>query len=190
MIKKVRNKIWSFYNDWRLGRSKISHGGNTVIHGHLGLRVQGTAIIGNNCYISSGSDMNPLCARDNGFICVEKAASLIIGDDCAMSSPRIWAHQRITIGNAVMLGGNVTIVDSDCHSLDYHQRMDVDLDQAFKKNMPIIIEDNVFIGMNSTILKGVTIGARSVIGACSVVTTSIPADCLAAGNPAKIIKSL
>lgn len=55
---------------------------------------------------------------------------------------------------------------------------------------PIIIEDDVFIGMNCLILKGVTIGARSIIAAGSVVTKSIPSDCIAAGNPAKVIKHL
>ena len=54
----------------------------------------------------------------------------------------------------------------------------------------IVIEDDVLIGMNSIILKGVHIGARSVIGAGSVVTKDIPADCIAAGNPAHVIKMI
>ena len=52
----------------------------------------------------------------------------------------------------------------------------------------IVIEDDVLIGMNSIILKGVRVGARSVIGAGSVVVKDIPSDCIAAGNPAKVIK--
>ena len=55
---------------------------------------------------------------------------------------------------------------------------------------PIVIEDDVFIGVNCIILKGVTIGARSIIAAGSVVTKSIPADCIAGGNPAKVIRLL
>ena len=54
----------------------------------------------------------------------------------------------------------------------------------------VIIEDNVLIGKRCIILKGVTIGARSIIGSGSVVTKSIPADCIAAGNPCKVIKQL
>ena len=54
----------------------------------------------------------------------------------------------------------------------------------------IVIEDDVWVGAHSIILKGVTIGARSIIGAGSVVTKSIPADCVAAGNPCKVLKSL
>ena len=56
--------------------------------------------------------------------------------------------------------------------------------------MPIVIEDDVMIGTRCIILKGVTIGARSVIAAGSIVTKSIPADCIAGGNPAKVIKTL
>ena len=56
------------------------------------------------------------------------------------------------------------------------------------KSAPIEIEDDVWVGAHSIILKGVTIGARSIIGAGSVVTKSIPADCVAAGNPCKVIK--
>jgi acetyltransferase-like isoleucine patch superfamily enzyme len=55
---------------------------------------------------------------------------------------------------------------------------------------PVTIEDDVWIGAQCIILKGVTIGARSIIGAGSVVTKDIPADCVAAGNPCRIIKEL
>ena len=57
------------------------------------------------------------------------------------------------------------------------------------KSAPIAMEDDVWVGAHSIILKGVTIGARSIIGAGSVVTKSIPADCVAAGNPCMLIKS-
>ena len=58
------------------------------------------------------------------------------------------------------------------------------------KSAPIVIEDDVWVGAHSIILKGVTIGARSIIGAGSVVTKNIPPDCVAAGNPCRVIKSL
>lgn len=186
----MRTLFWRFFNLLRFRVHGIKYGSRTIIHGHIGLCIHGKTELGNNCYISSGMDMNPLCARSNGFICVENGAKLRIGDNCAMSSPRVWTHQEIVIGNNVMLGGNVTIVDSDCHSLNYEYRRDIVKDQQYKKNKPVCIENDVFIGMNVIILKGVTIGARSIIGAGSVVTKSIPADCLAAGNPAIIIKKL
>jgi acetyltransferase-like isoleucine patch superfamily enzyme len=58
------------------------------------------------------------------------------------------------------------------------------------KKRPVVINDNVFIGAHSTILKGVTIGKNSVIGACSVITKDIPDNEIWAGNPAKFIKSI
>lgn len=58
------------------------------------------------------------------------------------------------------------------------------------KSAPITIEDDVWIGAFTTILKGVHIGARSIIGANSVVTKDIPADCIAAGNPCRIIRTI
>ncbi len=79
-------------------------------------------------------------------------------------------------------------MDSNAHSLNAGLRRDYNSDMKHKVDAPIVIEDDVFIGMNSIILKGVTIGARSVIGAGSVVTRSIPADCVACGNPAVVIK--
>ena len=77
-------------------------------------------------------------------------------------------------------GANVTIMDGDAHQDD----------SRAGKNAPIVIEDNVWIGANATILKGVTIGRNSLIGAGSVVVKSIPENVIAAGNPCRVIKSL
>lgn len=81
-------------------------------------------------------------------------------------------------------------MDTDAHSLNYVDRRDGDVDMSNRVDRPIVIEDDVLIGAYTIVLKGVTIGARSVIGAGSVVTKDIPADCVAAGNPAKVIKFL
>lgn len=105
-----------------------------------------------------------------------------------MSSVVLWAHESITIGNHVKIGGNCILIDTDSHNMDYLVRRGQYTDWGVSK--PIVIEDDVFIGVNCIILKGVTIGARSIIAAGSVVTKSIPADCVAGGNPAKVIKSL
>ena len=80
------------------------------------------------------------------------------------------------------------IMDSDAHSLNYTARRYFDTDINDTISSPIIIGDDVLIGARSIILKGVEIGARSIIGSGSVVTKSIPQDCIAAGNPCRIIK--
>ena len=90
---------------------------------------------------------------------------------------KIYCYNNIKIGNRVFISEGVTIIDSDVHSIS---NKDV--------SAPIVIGDNVWIGINATILKGVTIGDGAVIGAGAVVTKDIPSKCLAVGNPAKVIK--
>ena len=81
------------------------------------------------------------------------------------------------------------IMDSDAHSINYKDRRDsLGLDKKNKIDKPIIIEDDVLIGTRCIIMKGVTIGARSIIGAGSVVTKDIPPYSVAVGVPAKVIK--
>ena len=81
---------------------------------------------------------------------------------------------------------NCIIIDTDSHSLDYVKRRDSNTDWGVAK--AILIEDDVLLGANTIVLKGVTIGARTVVGAGSVVTKSLPSDCIACGNPAKVIR--
>lgn len=105
-----------------------------------------------------------------------------------MSATNINCSESIVIGNYVMIGAGCLITDSNHHSLDWRIRnLEVDTD---KKSSPVIIEDYVFVGARSIILKGVRVGARSVIAAGSVVVKDIPADELWGGNPAKFIKNI
>lgn len=115
---------------------------------------------------------------------VGSLAKLHIGENVGISGSTISATQEITIGNNVLIGSGCVICDSDAHPLNPLER---NCPQKTHKS-PIVIEDNVFIGARTIVLKGVTIGANSVIGAGSVVSKSIPNDVIAAGNPCKIIK--
>ncbi len=114
-----------------------------------------------------------------------KKASIVIGDNCGFSGVTIGAFSNVTIGKDLLCGANVIISDYDWHNTNPLGRHGICTDSK-----PIVIEDNVFIGVNSIIWKGVTIGENSVIGANSVVTRSIPANVFAAGNPCKVIKPL
>ena len=103
----------------------------------------------------------------------------------------------LTVGNNVKIGVCCLVIDTDTHHLDYLQRRAVPQNaedakqlKASIKTAPIVIEDDVWIGAHCIVLKGVTIGARSIIGAGSVVTKSIPDDCVAAGNPCKVIRNI
>jgi acetyltransferase-like isoleucine patch superfamily enzyme len=117
---------------------------------------------------------------------VKLGARLTIGDDSGMSGVSIYCTRDIEIGRHVKIGANVCIWDTDFHSTDAAERR-VD-DPAQVPSKPIKIGDDVFIGANSLILKGVTLGDRVVVGAGSVVTRNIPADEIWAGNPARLIR--
>jgi maltose O-acetyltransferase len=93
----------------------------------------------------------------------------------------IHARLSIRIGDNVHLGPFVSIVDDDMHMVD------VDRGRSCRE---IVIEDGVWLGRLVTVLPGVTIGANTVVGAGSVVTSSLPAGVLAAGSPARVVRSL
>lgn len=147
--------------------------------------------------MTNGDAVNPLSGNLRGAFFIEPGATITIGNHVGMSSTRMWIARSLTIGDHVNIGAGVMIMDTDCHQLNYKMRR-YDAAKHFStkqlhegvSSAPIIIENDVWIGANSIILKGVTIGARSVIGAGSVVTKSIPADCIAAGNPCRVIRRL
>ncbi len=116
---------------------------------------------------------------------VGHGAKVVIGDDVGMSGCTISAETSITIGSHVLIGSGCLITDTDAHPIDPEERR-AGLGGSTR---PVVIEDDVFIGARAIILKGVTIGHGSVIGAGAVVTKSVPANSIAAGNPAKVVGS-
>lgn len=121
------------------------------------------------------------------FVAKEKA-QIKIGNHVGLSQTTIFAYADVTIDDYALLGGGVKIYTSDFHSLDYENRRNWIVDCKNKVSKPVHIEESAFVGAGTIILKGVTIGARSIIGAGSVVAKNIPADCIAGGNPCKVIK--
>lgn len=186
------NYGYKFWNRMKFHLYGVKFGKGMCAHGRLGMKIgkNGKLIIGDDFYYNSGRHINPLSRNIQGNITINEGAEVLIGSHVGMSGTVIRCHESITVGNNVKIGAGVVLLDSDSHSLDYEDRRILQKDKLHKKNAPIVIEDDVLIGMNSIILKGVTIGARSIIGAGSVVTTSIPADCIAAGNPTKVIKKI
>lgn len=159
------------------------------IRGKINLVNRGKVDIGKNCVFNGANKYNPIGFAGACNIVAERGAIIHIGNNLGMSSSTIYSRCSVTIGNNVLLGGGVKIYDTDFHSLDYTLR-GTSQDKNNTQSSPVVIEDHVFIGAGTIVLKGVHIGARSIIGAGSVVTKSIPEGEIWAGNPAKFIKKI
>ncbi|GAA4402951.1 hypothetical protein GCM10023187_18560 [Nibrella viscosa] len=128
-----------------------------------------------------------LATEENGFI--------EIGDYSYISGACLAASRQISIGRYVFIAGGVTIVDTDFHPLDPAARLadTIAISPVGNKALrpvfdsaPVIVEDEVWIGFNATILKGVTIGKGAVIQPGAVVLKDVPAGAVVSGNPAQI----
>jgi acetyltransferase-like isoleucine patch superfamily enzyme len=102
----------------------------------------------------------------------------------SLNGTAIVSYQRVYIGRDVLFGPNVIIMDSDGHAVD---RRLPDVTEN-KRIAPVTIEDHAWIGFGALIMKGVTIGHHAVVAANAVVTKNVPPHCVAAGNPARIVK--
>lgn len=110
----------------------------------------------------------------------------------------IWSASSVRIGDRVLISHGVNIHDTNGHPIDAKDRhlqyqaiatSGHPVDIATISSKPIVIEDDVWIGFGCVILKGVTIGARTIIGAGSVVLEDVPADSRVGGNPARALGS-
>ena len=126
------------------------------------------------------------------------AGEIIVGTHCSLSEySRIVSGKKITIGNRVLIAHNVNILDNISHSTsaklrheDFLANYSVGMKEFDLKAKEIIIEDDVWIGFNCIILKGVKIGRGAIIGAGSVVTKDIDPWTINVGNPIQCIKKL
>lgn len=144
-------------------------GGMPLIMGHLRLNVGDNVIIhGKSTFVGAKVFDNPTLTIGNNT-CLGYGLLIDVGCD-------------ISIGNDVLVGGNVTIMSYDAHPSNPTERH---LPAPKESSKPIVIKDNVWIGGNCIILKGVTIGEGSVVASGSVVTAKVPPNTLAFGNPAR-----
>ena len=157
----TRDKIWEF-NNIRPSDTEAQLSLLRGLLGHLG--------------------KNPVINQP--FRC-DYGCNISIGDDTIINfNMTILDEAKVTIGNHVFIGPNCSIYCA-CHPLDAEER-----DKGVEWALPVTIGDHVWIGGSVTILPGVTIGAKSVIGAGSVVTKDVPEGVVAVGNPCKVIKKI
>lgn len=132
---------------------------------------------------------------DTPFYCdygkhISVGSNVIININCTFVD-----CNKIEIGNNVLIASNVQIYTAT-HSTNVNERLVEDWDSNSKSPyfrtyaLPVKIEDNVWIGGGVIILPGVTIGKNTVIGAGSIVSKSIPENCVAVGNPCRVIRKI
>lgn len=195
---KLRTIFYRHYNKLLFWACGIDYGRNLRVYNKVYVLGRGQVTIGDDFLFQSGDSINPICKNIRGAIYTVTPESRIeIGDRVGISSACLWAKEKITIGNDVNIGGDCLIMDNDAHSHDYLQRRGDYTKKVGQEDYlktipvaPIQIDDDVWIGARCQILKGVHIGARSIIAAGSVVTSDIPADVIAGGNPCKVIRRI
>ncbi len=144
------------------------------------------------------------CIIGADFVYESGKGRVCIGDHTFIGGSTIISHNFISIGNYVQIAWGTYLYDHNAHSVDLRQRRNDISDEyesiskglsdtankkwQFVRSRPIIIEDDVWIGMNCIILNGVTVGRGSVIGAGSVIRRSVPPFCIVTGNPAKVVR--
>ena len=147
---------------------------------------QSEITIGKRMNLRSSRRSNPLSPNHPVVLSTRaKGARLTIGADFAMTGGTVCVDTCIDIGDRVTVGANSIIVDTDFHPLVAQSRTST---PNAGESIPTIIEDDVFIGANCIVLKGVRLGKGCVLGAGSIVVHSVPPFTIAGGVPAKVLK--
>lgn len=180
-----------------INRRKFNSVANKLVAGE-GLRVSRAAVV----YLRDGSQPTDIHLGKN--VCIEGTlgsqnhGKITIGDYSRLGGrAHIQCVDSVTIGENTGIAINTYICDHNTHPINpefrHYMQMQPANDDAgtwkYSDHAPVVIGNNCWIGQNVRIQKGVTIGDNSIIAANSVVTKSVPANCIAAGNPARVVKT-
>lgn len=183
-VFKFYNFAWNFI---MLKINKVAYK-NYLINGRIEIRNFGKIVVGSNFIANSGKMHNPIGGDTCLRLITLKNGLLEIGENVGISNSTIVCWENVKIDDYVFIGGSCKIWDTDFHSIDPEERRL--LGDRKTNTSPIHIKKYAFIGGNTIILKGVTIGERSIVAAGSVVTKDIPDNEIWGGNPAKFIKKV
>lgn len=184
-IYRIYARLHTRYLCWIWG---VDAGKNVLFLGKIRIRTRhrGEIIIGDNVILNSHSCENLVGLIGETILDTRYGGKIIIGKNSGGSSVVISSKSSVCIGEHVKIGGNVRIFDHDFHAIEFEDRRSPENKLAIR-TQPISIGDDVFIGTNAIILKGTTIGSRSIVSAGSVVSKlTILNDSLVAGNPAVV----
>lgn len=190
-LRSARFRLQRYLGWMALSYSRVTLGASVCAYGMPIISM----CAGSECYVGEGSLLisvsfatalgvnHPVILRT---LC--PGAVIVIGKRVGISGGAICAAHRIQIGDDTQLGANVTVADTDFHSLNpYYRSRHIG---ELVGTRDVIIGKRVFVGTNTTVLKGATIGDNSVVGAGSVVTGHIPENVIAAGNPCRVLRHL
>ena len=148
---------------------------------------QARIVLGKGVRIASRSEDNYAGINHPAILAAETPGSqIIIHEGVGISGSSIVAHDYIEIGKNTLLGANTNIYDNDFHALTIEGRRN----NEPANHAPIHIGAECWLASNVTVLKGVTIGDRTTVGAMALVNKDLPSNVLAAGVPAKVIKKI
>lgn len=188
VFAKVRRLKYRYFR-WAVWPRRLS--GNLVLRGRVRflvpLRCDGEGVV----YVSDRTKLgSPEAVRyGNGCVTLQargRDSTIRIGEGCVFSNNvSIIAVESVEVGDGCLIGELVSILDSDFHTLAPTERR-----TSPAQTSPVRLENNVWLGSRVIVQKGVTIGENSVVAANAVVTTSLPANCIAGGVPARVIRTL
>jgi acetyltransferase-like isoleucine patch superfamily enzyme len=181
-LKKTYLRLRDGYVDYFLRPRCVHLGPWANIMKPWYVNISGANIRIGRCFTAIGEPMHRV---EIGVWGREAGAGRIDIGDCVLMSPgsRLSASDEIVIGDGAMLANGAYVTDSDWHTLYDRTRRD-------ERVTPVHIGANVWLGDHATVLKGVTIGANSVVAARAVVTKDVPANVVVAGNPARVVREL
>ncbi len=182
LIKRWYRRIETLYSEHFIAPQLQSLGKNFHFMKPWNIRLYGDCIrIGDNAHIVTATDRKVSLAT---WSFEGQQGRILIGNQCLLCpGVRIDSASEVSLGDNSMVAAGAYITDADWHDI-------YDRTRPVGNTRPIHIGENVWIGDGATICKGVTIGNNSIIGASSVVVQDIPENCIAAGNPAKVVKQL
>ncbi|WP_234736781.1 acyltransferase [Tellurirhabdus bombi] len=190
--RRTRKLTDTAYTRWLFSIYRVQSGYGLESYGIPDLYLQkgATMTIGTRFKMYNGRSHTKAGQDQNCLFSLQENAVLTIGSNVTVSSFTAVCVEAITIGDNVRIGVDTCCYDSDFHSMRYYDRSSVPETRNYTITMPVVIENDCFIGNHCTILKGVRIGARAVVGPGSVVAKNIPSDEVWAGNPAQFVQKI
>lgn len=174
---RLAGRVWCRLHGAQVHPTALIHGLPRVVRkSGATIRIGAGVTINAACWANSHNDGR------RTVLFAGPSALIELRDNAGLSSSRIIAYEKIVVGESSLIGAGSLICDSDMHEIPLGSSNPV-------RVSPIFIGKSVFIGANTTVLKGAEIGDRAVIGASSVVSGVIAPGVIAAGNPARPIKN-